>query len=265
MNHNSENKIVSIGRVQGKLISVLPKGLFIPEQALEVEISDFEGPLDLLLYLIKKQNLDISELAILPITEQYLAYVTKMKQLNIDLASDYLLMAATLAEIKSFVLIPNQTEDEDDDDPRAELLKKLKLYQKIKNAANDLDEIPRLYREWHEVVVSVNRSSKTKEAKTDISEIRNIYAAVLKNFSLRDTYKIVGERLSVKDRMEKIIKLIKSRELVPFKNLFVEEEAEQGVVVAFISVLELAKARVIKLMQTKPGDELYISKFKNLS
>ena len=254
MINNTEEENVSYGLFQGKPINDLPKGLFIPEEALEVELSQFEGPLDLLLFLIRKQNLDISELTILPIAEQYLAYISKMEEVNIDLASDYLLMAATLAEIKSFTLIPSQADDTDVDDPRAELVEKLKIYQKIKNAAENLDEIPRFHREWHEVVVSVERSRKVYEAKTTVSEIRNVYAAILKNFSLRDTYRIIGERLSVKDRMEAIIEMLASTDLILFQKLFFKEEATQGVVVSFVSILELAKARVVKLMQMKRGE-----------
>ena len=246
--HHNESNIVAIGHLQGKPISNLPKGLFIPEEALEVELNQFEGPLDLLLFMIRKQNLDISKLTILPIAEQYLAYISRMKRLNIDLASDYLLMAATLAEIKSFILIPVQPDEQDGEDPRAELVDKL-------------DEIPRLYREWHEVVISVSKPLNTVEAHTNIREIQNVYLNILKYYSLRDTYKIIGERLSVKDRMEKIMRLIASSDLVPFQKLFSKEEATQGVVVSFVSVLELAKARVVKLMQAKRGDELFISKF----
>ena len=121
--HLNESNKVAIGRLQGKPISNMPKGLFIPEEALEVELTQFEGPLDLLLFMIRKQDLDISKLTILPIAEQYLAYISKMKQLNINLASDYLLMAATLAEIKSFVLIPAQPDEQDDEDPAQNLLK----------------------------------------------------------------------------------------------------------------------------------------------
>tara|TARA_B100002019_G_scaffold289719_1_gene305915 strand:- start:209 stop:979 length:771 start_codon:yes stop_codon:yes gene_type:complete len=254
--------MTTIGRVQGKLISNLPKGLFIPEEALEVELSQFEGPLDLLLFMIRRQNLDISELTILPIAEQYLAYISKMKQLNIELASDYLLMAATLAEIKSFVLIPAQPDEQDGEDPRAELVEKLRVYQKIKSASDKLDKIPRLHREWHEVVVSVSKPSSTAEASTNIEEIHNTYSAILRYFSLKDTYKIIGERLSVKDRMEKIMRLMTSSDIVSFHKLFLKEESTQGVVVSFVSILELAKARVVKIMQAKRGDELYISKFK---
>ncbi len=260
--HLNESNKVAIGRLQGKPISNMPKGLFIPEEALEVELTQFEGPLDLLLFMIRKQDLDISKLTILPIAEQYLAYISKMKQLNINLASDYLLMAATLAEIKSFVLIPAQPDEQDDEDPRAELVEKLRVYQKIKSASDKLDEIPRLHREWHEVVISVSKPQNTVEAHTDIKEIHNVYFSALKYFSLRDTYKIIGERLSVKDRMEKILQLIASSNLVPFQKLFLKEEATQGVVVSFVSVLELAKARVINLMQAKRGEELFISKFK---
>ena len=259
--HHNESNIVPIGHLQGKPISNLPKGLFIPEEALEVELNQFEGPLDLLLFMIRKQNLDISKLTILPIAEQYLAYISRMKRLNIDLASDYLLMAATLAEIKSFILIPVQPDEQDGEDPRAELVEKLRVYQKIKSASDKLDEIPRLYREWHEVVISVSKPPNTVEAHTNIREIQNVYLTILKYFSLRDTYKIIGESLSVKDRMEKIMRLIASSDLVPFQKLFSKEEATQGVVVSFVSVLELAKARVVKLMQSKRGDELFISKF----
>ncbi len=260
--HHNESNTIAIGHLQGKPISYLPKGLFIPEEALEVELNQFEGPLDLLLFMIRKQNLDISKLTILPIAEQYLAYISRMKRLNIDLASDYLLMAATLAEIKSFVLIPTQPDEQDGEDPRAELVEKLKAYQKIKRASDKLDEIPRLYREWHEVVISVSKPLNTVEAHTDIEEIQTVYCTILKYLSLRDTYKIIGERLSVKDRMEKIMRLVASSDLVPFQKLFLKEEATQGVVVSFVSVLELAKARVVKLMQAKRGDELFISKFK---
>ena len=201
--HLNESNKVAIGRLQGKPISNMPKGLFIPEEALEVELTQFEGPLDLLLFMIRKQDLDISKLTILPIAEQYLAYISKMKQLN-------LLMAATLAEIKSFVLIPAQPDEQDGEDPRAELVEKLRVYQKIKSASDKLDEIPRLHREWHEVVISVSKPQNTVEAYTDIKEIHNVYFSALKYFSLRDTYKIIGERLSVKDRMEKILQLIAS-------------------------------------------------------
>ncbi|MDX1692529.1 MAG: segregation/condensation protein A, partial [Ketobacteraceae bacterium] len=229
--------------VQGQRLTELPKDLYIPPDALEVILEAFEGPLDLLLYLIKKQNLDILNIPVAQITHQYMQYVELMKSLNLELAAEYLVMAALLGEIKSRSLLPRQEEAEDDEmDPRAELIRRLQEYERYKKAAEDIDELPRVGRD---VFVSQAQPPDFRREKpypeVDLRELLLAFREVLHRADMFESHQVQREKLSTRERMAQVLDQIKGQKFVPFVSLFQVEEGRLGVVVTFLAVLELVK------------------------
>ncbi|MCF7978758.1 MAG: segregation/condensation protein A [Chromatiaceae bacterium] len=245
---------VRFALVRGEPLLKLPEDLYIPPDALEVFLDTFEGPLDLLLYLIRRQNLDILDIPIIDITNQYMEYVELMKEVRLELAAEYLVMAAMLCEIKSRMLLPRADEDaEDDEDPRAELVRRLAEYEQFKRAAQDLDALPRLERDCFLVQARVPPGHVRRTPPTvELDELLAALQAVLARADLFTSHQIERESLSLRERMSAVLERISGAELVPFTDLFDVTEGRAGVVVSFLAVLELLKAATLELIQVEP-------------
>ena len=244
----------------GKKISQIPEDLFIPPEYLRIILEEFEGPMDLLLYLIKKQNIDITDLPIFPITEQYMRYISIMEEMHFELASDYLVMASTLTEIKSKLLLPTEAEDEEEDDPRANLIKRLLEYQKYKNASEKLETLPRNFRDFYVVSNAVD-SEKSKIIETPdikIDQLKVAFLEVLKRAEIFSTHNIQSETLSVRERMSSILSVLKKGDNIQFEKLFNLEEGRLGVIVTFLAILELVKESLIDIIQNESMSRVYI-------
>lgn len=246
-------------KVNGSVITDIPDDLFIPPDALRVILEKFEGPLDLLLYLIKKQNIDIVDIPILPITNQYVEYINMMQQLEFELASDYLVMAATLAEIKSRMLVPNEIEDEEEDDPRANLIKRLLEYQKYKDLSVKIDEVPRLNRDTF-VISGILANFKRKETMPTIkmSQLQEAFHEVLKRAEINASHNIQTEILSVRERMSKILDEINKQETISFIDCFDFNEGKMGAIVTFLAILEMVKENLIDIIQNEDFSMIYV-------
>ncbi len=239
----------------------MPADLYIPPDALEVVVDIFTGPLDLLLYLIKKQNLDILNIPVAQITHQYMTYIEMMLTLHLELAAEYLVMAALLAEIKSRMLLPRHTEylEEQEEDPRASLIAKLKEYEKIKRAAEALEAIPRQERDIFPVRVELGRLNIVQHyPHIALPELLLALQGVLKRAEQLTEHQITKEPLSLKDRMHFILNHLQSGQRLNFTQLFNAKEGRTGVVIAFLAILELSKEGVIEILQTEPFEALSI-------
>jgi len=258
--HISAELAAKIALVKGKPFSEMPDDLYIPPDALEVFLDAFQGPLDLLLYLIKKQNFDILDIPIAKITEQYMEYVEIMKDVNFELASEYLVMAAMLAEIKSRMLLPRCEESVDEeDDPRAALVRRLQEYERFKKAAEDMNEIPRMERDNFEAYAKAPDLRVDKPlANVDMKDLIAALNDVLKRAEMFTHHHIEKESLSIRERMTCILDRLRSNSFVQFHELFTPEEGRMGVVVSFIAVLELLKSAMIDIVQTEPFGPLHV-------
>ncbi len=246
--------------VMGKAVTELPKDLYIPPQALEVFLEAFEGPLDLLLYLIRRQNLDILEIDVSKITEQYMAYVELMDAMKFELAAEYLLMAAVLAEIKSRMLLPRSTDVEDDEeDPRAQLIRRLQEYERFKKAAEDIEEMPRLERDtW---VGSANPPDLDRARPDPDVEMRELLLAlgeVLRRADMYESHQIQREALSTRERMSEVLEQLSGAQFVPFVSLFSAREGRLGVVVTFLAVMELIKESLVEIVQSEAFGPIHV-------
>ena len=246
--------------VNGAPFNQLPDDLYIPPDALEVFLDLFEGPLDLLLYLIRRQNLDIVNIPIAQITHQYIAYIQLMGELNLELAAEYLVMAALLAEIKSRMLLPRQSEQEDDEeDPRATLIRRLQEYECIKAVAEEIDLLPRVDRDIFAIDVDIS-SLDVEQPLPDI-HLRDMLLAfqnVLKRVDQLSHHQITKEALSVRERMATILANLKGKDSLLFSQLFIRKEGRPGVVVSFLAILELGKEGLIEIIQSEPFTELRV-------
>ena len=253
-----EGNVVAL--VRGKTLRELPSDLYIPPQALEVFLEAFEGPLDLLLYLIRRQNLDILDIQVAEITEQYLRYIELMKALKLDLAGEYLLIAAMLAEIKSRLLLPRPTVEEDEEDPRAELVRRLQEYERIKHAAEQLDDMPRLERDLHQASAAPPTVAKRQVLPTvDMKELLLAMAEVLQRADLHQRHAVALEGLSVRARMSDVLARVnRASGFVPFADLFDVREGRRGVVVTFLALLELVREALLDLTQNGPFAPIYV-------
>ncbi|WP_020560088.1 segregation and condensation protein A [Thiofilum flexile] len=248
--------------VWGEPLATLPNDLYIPPDALAVVLEAFEGPLDLLLYLIRRQNLAISDIPIAAITEQYMAYVEVMKVFNLDLAAEYLVMAALLAEIKSRALLPIEaTATTEEHDPRMELIKRLKEYERFKKAAQALDDLPRLEREHFTAHAEVERAKQAVLLpEVELRELLLSCQAVMKRAEVSAHHSIRREPLSIRDRMSKVLSALQLNTAVAFEQLFTLDEGRRGVVVTFMAILELLKAHLIEVLpQSTPYAPLMIT------
>lgn len=251
---------VPLAVVGGEPVIELPQDLYIPPDALEVFLDTFEGPLDLLLYLIKKQNLDILNIPIADITAQYMQYIGLMETMKFELASEYLLMAAMLAEIKSRMLLPRVEEDGDDeDDPRAELIRRLQEYERIKEGAESLDILPRMLRENFPLAVVppvIERDAPLPDIT--LQELLLAFRDVAKRAKMAKHHHINREALSVRARMTSVLSVLQIGEFCEFSTLFNPEEGRLGVVVSFLAVLELCKEGLIDIVQSEPFAPIYL-------
>ncbi len=245
--------------VQGAPVTELPKDLYIPPEALEVFLEAFEGPLDLLLYLIKRQNLDILDVPIADITEQYVKYVEMMNDFQFELASEYLVMAAMLAEIKSRMLLPRpENIEEEEADPRAELIRRLQEYERFKKAAMDIDELPRMGRDVFPVSSEINYSTPSKEPDVSMKELMLALKDVMKRAEMFTHHNIERETLSVRERMTIVLEKLNQDGFTRFTSLFTYEEGRSGVVVTFLAILELSKQRMLEIVQTDTYGAIHI-------
>ncbi len=245
--------------VQGAPVTELPKDLYIPPDALEVFLEAFEGPLDLLLYLIKKQNLDILDIPLAKITEQYMSYIELMDVLHLELAGEYLLMAAMLAEIKSRMLLPRQTDAEEEDDPRAELIRRLQEYERYKQAAENLNELPRFERDLFATVAEFpGRKINQKPPEVSMEAILRVFGEVIKRADMFTHHMIKREALSVRERMSIVLEKVNSENFTDFEELFSVEEGRGGVIVSLLAILQLVKDSLIQLVQNETNGPIYV-------
>ena len=249
--------------VNGTPFNQLPDDLYIPPDALEVFLDLFEGPLDLLLYLIRRQNLDIVNIPIAQITQQYIAYIQLMGALNLELAAEYLVMAALLAEIKSRMLLPRQSVQEDEEeDPRATLIRRLQEYEAIKIAAEELDLSPRVERDIFEIEVDISPLSVEQQLPDiRLKDMLLAFQDVLKRVDQLSHHQITKEALSVRERMATILANLKGENSLFFSQLFIRKEGRQGVVVSFLAILELGKEGLIEIIQSEPFAEIRVRSY----
>jgi segregation and condensation protein A len=246
--------------VQGEPQFIIPKDLYIPPEALEVFLDAFEGPLDLLLYLIKRQNLDILDIPIADITAQYVEYVELMREINLELAADYLVMAAMLAEIKSRMLLPRSSEDEEnEDDPRAELIRRLQEYERYKQAAEDIDSLPRLERDVFQSTADFpDRKIERKDPDIDLKELLFALKEVMHRADMFSSHHVEREALSLRERMSIVLDKINGDTFTPFTELFDFEEGRDGVVVTFMAILELLKQSLLEIVQAEAFAPIHV-------
>ncbi len=245
--------------VQGEPLTVIPQDLYIPPDALEVILEAFEGPLDLLLYLIKKQNLDILEIPLADITRQYMTYIDMMQTLRIELAAEYLVMAAMLAEIKSRMLLPRPTQDDDEDDPRAELVRRLQEYERFKEAAQNIDELPRVGREVYLTDIEPPElKSERPVPEVDLRDLLMAFKDAMQRSEMYTHHQIQREALSVRERMSKVLSLLSAEGFTDYTSLFTIEEGRRGVVVTLLALLELVKEQLIDMIQSEPFSAIHI-------
>ncbi|MBZ9540279.1 segregation/condensation protein A [Modicisalibacter tunisiensis] len=248
--------------VAGEPLRELPEDLYIPPEALRVFLETFEGPLDLLLYLIRRQNLDILAIDVAAITRQYIEYVELMKALEIDLAGEYLLMAAMLAEIKSRTLLPRPPKgdaEDDEEDPRAELIRRLQEYERLKNAAESLDELPRQGRDWFPARAALPPlEARVVHPEVELDELLGALAGILRRAELTQAHTVSREVLSTRERMLRIMAALDHERFVAFESLFTLEEGRAGVVVTFMAILELAKEALIEIVQNAPLSPIHV-------
>ncbi|MGA1079940.1 MAG: segregation and condensation protein A [Steroidobacteraceae bacterium] len=239
--------------VEGEPVTVLPRDLYIPPHALEVFLEAFEGPLDLLLYLIRRQNLDVLDIPIAEITRQYMDYILVMQELDLVLAGEYLLMAAMLAEIKSRMLLPRPaSETGEEEDPRAELVRRLQEYERFKRAAEDVDRLPRLERDVFQASAElVDRRVVKLLPEVTLKEMLLAFREVVQRSAMFEHHHIQRERLSTRQRMSQVLEVLAGGALVDFVSLFRPEEGRMGVTVTFIALLELMKEGLIEVVQAE--------------
>jgi segregation and condensation protein A len=251
---------IAFARLYGEPLFKLPQDLYIPPEALEVFLETFEGPLDLLLYLIRKQNFNVLDIPMAEVTTQYLGYVDQIRGTNLELASEYLLMAAMLIEIKSRMLLPVKKADtgEEAEDPRAELVRRLLEYEQIKLAARKLDDIPQLGRDFLRAEVYIEQSLAPRFPDVDLGELREAWADVLKRAKLVAHHKISREELSVREHMSLILRRLQGARFVEFADLFEVTRGVPVMVVNFIAMLELSRESLIEITQAEPFAPIYV-------
>ena len=251
---------VAMARLYGEPLFSMPLDLYIPPDALEVFLETFEGPLDLLLYLIRKQNFNILDIPLADVTRQYLAYVDQIRKHNLELASDYLLMAAMLIEIKSRMLLPpKKSEDgEEAEDPRAELVRRLIEYEQMKLAAAGLTRIPQLGRDFLRVQVHNDPSVRVRHPDVALVDLREAWADILKRAKLNTHHIITREELSVREHMGIVLRRLQGQRFVEFEHLFDVSRGPQVLVVTFIALLELGKERLLEITQAEAFAPIYV-------
>lgn len=251
---------IAVARLYGEPLFTLPQDLYIPPDALEVFLEAFEGPLDLLLYLIRRQNFNILDIPLADVTRQYLAYVEQIRSRNLELASEYLLMAAMLIEIKSRMLLPPRRHDDgaEPEDPRAELVRRLLEYEQIKLAAARLDALPVLGRDFLRAQVTIEQSLQPRWPDVSPADLREAWLDILRRAKLNQHHKITREQLSVREHMSLVLKTLQGRRFVEFAELFDPRRGVPVVVVTFVALLELARERLIDVTQAEAFAPIYV-------
>ena len=245
--------------VQGEPLTVIPQDLYIPPDALLVFLEAFEGPLDLLLYLIKRQNIDILNIPIAAITRQYMEYIHLMENLELELAAEYLVMASMLAEIKSRMLLPRPVSEDDEDDPRAELVRRLQEYEQFKQAAEDLDALDRVERDIHLTSIDIPKLDiDVPLPEVLLTDLVSAFRDVVNRAEQFASHHVEREPLSVRERMVIVLERLRADEFTRFTDFFDPEEGRMGVVVSFIAILELLKESLIEIVQSKPYAPIYV-------
>jgi len=256
-----EQQEMPFAMVNGEPVTALPKDLYIPPQALEVFLEAFEGPLDLLLYLIRRQNLDILDVPIAEITRQYMGYIEMMDELQLELAGEYMVMAATLAEIKSRMLLPRPKVDGEgvEEDPRAELVRRLQEYERFKKAAEGIDRLPRLERDtWTASADLKDRRVVRMLPQVTLQEMLVAFKDVVARAEMFAHHHVKREPLSVRERMSNVLDALRSASFLDFSQLFRPEEGRMGATVTFIAILELMREGLIEIVQAEPFAPLHV-------
>ena len=251
---------VAVARLYGEPLFAMPQDLYIPPDALEVFLEAFEGPLDLLLYLIRKQNFNILDIPMAGLTRQYLSYVDEIRHRNLELAAEYLLMAAMLIEIKSRMLLPPRqvAHGQEAEDPRAELVRRLLEYEQMKLAAAQLNALPQLGRDFLRAQVYIEQSLAPRFPDVALSDLQQAWQAILKRATLVQHHRITREELSVREHMSLVLKQLQGRHFVEFESLFDPEKGAPVLVVTFIALLELAKETLIDITQAEAFAPIYV-------
>ena len=246
--------------VLGEPLHDLPKDLYIPPDALEVILEAFTGPLDLLLYLIKKENINILDIPIAQITKQYMEHIELMQQLHLELAAEYLVMAAMLAEIKSRMLLPKPRKEEEEEDPRAELIQRLQEYERYKKAAEDIDMLPRMERELFSVAIDLKEIQWEERPlpKLEMAGLLNAFRGVMERASMYGHHHVSRENLSVRERMSNVLATLQVQKFVNFSSMFNVKEGRLGVVVTFIAILELLRQNILDIVQAETYGSIYL-------
>ena len=251
---------VALARLYGEPLFAMPHDLYIPPDALEIFLEAFEGPLDLLLYLIRKQNFNILDIPMAAVTRQYLTYVDEIRERNLELAAEYLLMAAMLIEIKSRMLLPPKktAEGEEAEDPRAELVRRLLEYEQMKAAAFRINEMPQLGRDVLRAQVYIEQSLQPRFPDVHVVDLQEAWRDILRRAKLIQHHKITREELSVREHMSMILKKLQGRRFVEFEHLFEVGKGVPVLIVTFIAMLELAKETLIELTQAEAYAPIYV-------
>ncbi|MES2187318.1 MAG: ScpA family protein [Pseudomonadota bacterium] len=251
---------VALARLYGEPLFALPTDLYIPPDALEVFLEAFEGPLDLLLYLIRKQNFNILDIPMAGLTRQYLSYVDEIRTRNLELAAEYLLMAAMLIEIKSRMLLPPKkvAEGQEPEDPRAELVRRLLEYEQMKLAAAGLNALPQFGRDFLKAQVYIEQSLQPRFPDVDLGDLQSAWRDILKRAKLVQHHRITREELSVREYMSMVLRTLQGRRFVEFEELFQPEKGHTVLVVTFIALLELAKETLIEITQAEAFAPIYV-------
>jgi segregation and condensation protein A len=254
----------SFAKLYGEPLFALPNDLYIPPDALEIFLEAFEGPLDLLLYLIRKQNFNVLDIPMAQVTHQYLTYVDQIRHHNLELAADYLLMAAMLIEIKSRMLLPMKKADSDEiiEDPRAELVRRLLEYEKMKLAAQELDQIPQMGRDFLKANAFIDRTINVVPPTVELVDLQQAWRDLVSRAKLTQHHTITRETLSVRDFMTRILRKLQNHKFIEFFELFSDAiESGQGIsilVVNFIALLELSRESLVEITQAEPFAPIYV-------
>lgn len=248
-----------VGMFRGEEIFHVPENLYIPPEALRIMLESFQGPLDLLLFLIRKQNLDVLDIPMAELTRQYVVYVDEMRKQNLELAAEYLLMAAVLAEIKSRMLLPRvAVEDEEEVDPRAELVRRLIEYEQMKEAAAQLDMLPQLGRDFSKAYVFYEKTQEVVMPGVSVDDLRYAWISILNRAKNNQHHKISRDELSVREHMSLVLRKLKDQRFIRFEDLFDIEKGVQYLVVSFLALLELAKESSVTLSQQGVLSTIYV-------
>ena len=258
--------VVPIGKFRGEPVLDLPHDLYIPPDALEVFLETFEGPLDLLLYLIRKHNLDVLDIPMARLTEQYLEYVELMRQKSLELAGEYLVMAAVLIEIKSRMLLPRPPRvSEDENDPRAELVRRLLAYEQMKLAAQRLDELPQAGRDFALVQVWIDQAAEQALPNVNPEDLRQAWLWLLQRANVNKHHRVTRDQLSVREHMSLILRRLQEVKFVEFTQLFSPGEGVSKLVVTFLAILELARETLIEVTQQEAYSPIYVKSTHGLT